>query len=310
MPTDLHGLPVGNVSVRGDEVTVSYLLNNPRILDARIAEAANINYWADRVLPNIGNAPGGVIVFQEWRPDFNWATRKPEELGVDDEVPLTGAVVGDLTMKAAVPEGLGYVVTDQERDRNQTWVMNRRERAFANTLADWFNQRAVDVVMAAITARSRYFTSPDWSNIVTAGSTPTSRALWPHSTMALLEANLVRDRIPFGYDTMLAHALDIWRLCVIYDTDDLGVIATRMGLSEIVRDTTGRVPHGQPIISAGAGAGGTAWENPLRSEVVPERRKRRSVVQAVGSPIYFVDNPYGLLQLRGVADRDIADGVI
>jgi hypothetical protein len=309
MPTDLQGLPVGGASVSGADVTVSYLLNNPRILEQRIAEAANIDYWADQVLPNIGGAPGGVIGYQEWRPDFNFSTRKPEELGADDEVPLTGSVVGDLKMVAAVPQGLGYVVTDLMRDRNQAWLMNRNERAFANTLADHFNQRAVDLILAAISTNSRYYRAFDWSLIVTDGSTPTPRANWPHSQMALLAAGLVTSRIPFGYDVMLAHALDVWRLCVIYNTDDLAVIASRLGLRVIVRDTTGRVPHGQPILSTGAGAGGTAWENPLRAEVVPERRKRRTVVQAVGSPVYFVDNPYGLLQLRGVADRDIADGV-
>ena len=310
MPTDIQGLPVGGASINGDTITVSYLLNNPRILEQRIAEAANIDYWADQVLPNIGGAPGGVIGYQEWRPDFNFATRKPEELGADDEVPLTGSQVGDLKMVAAVPQGLGYVVTDIMRDRNQVWVMNKNERAFANTLADHFNQRAVDLVNAAIAANSRYFTATDWSTIVTAGSSPTPRASWPHSTMALLAAQLVRARIPFGWDVMLAHPLDVWRLCVIYDTDDLSVVATRLGLRAIVRDTTGRVPHGQPILSTGAGAGGTAWENALRSEVVDERRKRRTVVQATASPAYFVDNPYGLLQLRGVADRDIADGVV
>jgi hypothetical protein len=225
MTTALNGLPVGSVSVNGDVVSVSYLLNNPRVLDQRIAEAANINYWADRVLPNIGGAPAGVIIYEEWRPDFNFSTRTPEELGDDAEVPLTGAQVGDLTMKAATPEGLGYFVTDTERSRNQTWVMNRRERAFANTLADHYNQRAVDVITAAISSHSRTFAAPDWSAIVTRGANPTPTAEWPHSTTALLVAGQTEDRIPFRYDAMLAHPLVVWRLQTIYDSDDLAVIA-------------------------------------------------------------------------------------
>jgi hypothetical protein len=61
-----------------------------------------------------------------------------------------------------------------------------------------------------------------------------------------------------------------------------------------------------PILFSQGNVGGTAWEEPIATEVVPERRRRRDVVQCVGSAAYFVDNPFGLLQLTGTATADLA----
>ena len=54
MTTSVAGLPVGSVTVSGSDITVSHLLNNPRIIDRRIGELANFNYWIDKILPNLG----------------------------------------------------------------------------------------------------------------------------------------------------------------------------------------------------------------------------------------------------------------
>lgn len=305
MTTKVAGLPVGNVSVSGPDITVSFLLNNPRILDRRIGELANFNYWIDKILPNIGAPGGGVVIYEEWDPRFSMMDRDAEELAADAEVPLAGTVEGDVKIARAKIDGLGYTVGRTQEKRNQRFVIDRKERALANSIADRFNSRGVAAMLAAISAASRTQAATDWSALVVDGANPDPRDEWPHSTIALLNAEQTEDRIPFKYDGMLVHSLDLWRLHTIYDKDGSGSLESKLGLSTIIEDNTGDIERGKPILFSSGNVGGTAWEEPVQTEVIPEPRRRRKVVQSTGSAAYFVDNPYGLLQLTGVADADL-----
>lgn len=320
MPTEVGGLPVGNAAtVSGADITVSYLLNNPRVIDRRVGEATNFRYFADQVLPNVGAPGGGVIIYQEWDPLYAVMTRKPEALAPDAEVPLAGHFEGDLKVARASADGLGYTVSDPERTRNQRFIIDRKELALAHSIADKFNARAVLAITAAIAAAARTQVATDWSSIVTDGANPDPLSDWPHSTFALINAQQQAARIPWVYDGMLAHPLDIWRLSTIYLKDSvggstnvtqqlgqLGALSMKLGLNTIISDNTAAVPRGAPILFSQGNVGGTAWEEPIKTEIVPERRRRRDVVQCVGSAAYFVDNPYGLLQLTGTAVADLA----
>lgn len=319
MPTEVAGLPVGNAAtVSGADITVSYLLNNPRVIERRVGEATNFRYFADEILPNVGAPGGGVIIYQEWDPRYSVMTRKAEPLAPDAEVPLAGHFEGDLKVARASADGLGYTVSDPERIRNQRFVIDRKELALSHSIADKFNGRAVAVVLAAIAAASRTQVATDWSAIVTDGANPDPVALWPHSTLALVNAQQQQARVPWVYDAMLAHPLDIWRLSTIYlknangqanetlQLNQLQALARALGLNRIISDNTADVPRGAPILYSQGNVGGTAWEEPITTEIIPERRRRRDVVQCVGSAAYFVDNPYGLLQLTGTATADLA----
>lgn len=319
MTTFVGGLPVGNLATTsGADVTVSYLLKNPLIIERRVGEATNYRYFGDQILPNVGAPGGGVVLYQDWDPRYAVLDRKPEELADDAEVPLAGSFEGDIKSANALEDGLGYVVTDKQRTRNQMWVINRRELALAHSIADHFNARAVTTVTAAISAASRTQAATDWSAIVTDGANPDPVDEWPHSTLSLINAQQTQARIPWVFDAMIAHPLDIWRLSTIYLKDNsgntvltqqmdmLGALASKLGLKKILSDNTGLVPRGQPILWSIGNVGGTAWEDPITVEVVPERRRRRDVVQCTGSAAYFVDNAYGLLQLTGTAAADLA----
>lgn len=326
MTTLVGGLPVGTAATAtGDTITVSYLRNNPRVVERRLGEAVNLEYFVDLILPNVGAPGGGVIIYQEWDPRYSTLSRKAEELAPGTEVPLAGTVEGDLKYAVAKADGLGFEITDDERLDNQLFVVQRKELALANSMADRFNLRGVTAIKAAITAASRTYDvgAGDWSAVVTDGANPDELALWPHSILAQINAQQRIDRIPWRYDGMLAHPMDIWRASTIYlkdsvggmniasaqpvfQSDQLRILAMKLGLRTIVADNTGDIERGKPILFSTGNVGGTGWRQPITTEVVPERRKRQDVVQCVGSAVYFVDNPYGLLQLEGVADADLA----
>lgn len=323
MPTiPVAGLPVGTgATVNSDTYTVSYLLKNPRVIDRRLGEAVEFEYFADLILPNVGTNESGVVIFQEWDPRYTVMDRKPEEIAPDTEVPLASGFEGELKIVRAVVDGLGYSVTDDQRRRNLRFVIDRKERALAHSIADNFNARAIAAITAAIAAGSRTFPATDWSALVADGSNPDPLAEWPHSTLAQINAQQRIDRVPWRYDGMIAHPLDIWRLSTIYlkdsvggvtvvggqptfQVDQLSVLAMKLGLSLIISDNTATIPRGRPILFSRGNVGGTAWELPITTEIVPERRRRRDVVQCTGAAAYFVDNPYGLLQLTGVGTAD------
>lgn len=310
MPTPVAGLPVGNTSVNGPDITVSRLLKSPRLIERRIGEVADLRYFINLILPNLGGDMGsGVIVYEEWDPRYSQMDRKPEPLAPDAEVPLANTAEGDVKMVRAEVDGLGYSVTREQENRNQRFVIDRKELALANSIADKFNARGVKALKDAIAASARTFGATDWSAIVTKGNAPTVSANWPHATLQLVKARQSAARTPFAYDGMLAHPLDIWRLGVIYDVVGSDAIRAKLNLNTLIEDNTGDVPHGQPILFSSGNVGGTVWEEPITTEVIPEPRRRRKVVQTTGSAGYFVDNPTGVLQLTGTAAADIAAGV-
>lgn len=313
------GLPVGTgAAVSSDTYTVSYLLKNPLVITRRLGEAVEFEYFADQILPNVGTNESGVVIFQEWDPRYTTMDRKAETLAPDAEVPLASGFEGELKIVRAAVDGLGYAVTDDQRRRNMRFVIDRKEMALAHSIADNFNLRAVTAITTAITASNRLYPSTDWSALVTDGATPDTLAEWPHSVLSKINADQRIARVPWRYDAMIAHPTDIWQLSTIYLKDSVGgmtivgdqptfqvdqlkVLAMKMGLSLIISDNTATVPYGRPIMFSRGNVGGTAWELPITTEVVPERRRRRDVVQCTGAAAYFVDNPYGLLQLTGTA---------
>lgn len=319
MPTTVGGMPVGTqTTASGDTITVSYLRNNPMVIARRLGEAVNLQYFVDLILPNVGTPKSGVIVYQEWDPRYSTLSRKAEALAPDAEVPLAGTVEGDLKYAIAEADGLGFVITEDERDENQFFVVQRKELALANSMADKFNIRGVAVIKNAITAASRTFAATDWSGLVTDGATPDPLAEWPHSTIAQIRAQQTIDRVPWKYNAMLAHPMDIWRLSSIYlknagtggealvaSAAVLNALAGKLGLDLIVEDNTGDIERGKPILFSRGNVGGTGWQKPIGTRVIEEPRRRRDVVQAVGKATYFVDNPYGLLQLTGTANADL-----
>lgn len=307
MPTDIHSVPAGRTAtVSGADITASYLLRNPRIIERRQQEAINLDYWIGRILPNVGgDTSTGVFIYEMWTADIARMSRQAESLAADAEVPLASISVGDLRSAYSDEVGLGYAMTYRQERFNQRWIMDRRELALANEIAAAFNSRGLSVVTKAITDYSRRDRTTDWSAIVTAGSNPTSTDLWPHSQIARVQANQRIARAPFVYNSMLAHPMDVWRLKTIYRVRSMADLAGELGLEDVVEDTTTDVPRGQPILAAAGGAGGTAWVEPITTDVIDERRRRRRVVQTTGEAAYFVDNPSGLLQLTGAADRDL-----
>jgi hypothetical protein len=300
MTTVINEFPVGEVAVSGQDLTVSQLLNDTRFINARVQEVASQFYLAPLLLPNAGTTNNGVIVYEEWSPDQVQLDRRPEDLSADSEVPLAGITVGDLKSVIATEQGIGYAVTRQEERHNRRYLIDRRERAMAYTLALDANRRAISVIKQALADGNRTFPAPDWSAVNPDGANPTPRKQWPHHTIAQVRAIAQKGRIPFVFDTLLVDPLEAVNLETLYE----GQAAQRIGVS-IVVDNTGDVEQGKPILTASGGLGGTVVDDPVETETIPEPRRRRKVVQATGSLAYFVDNKYGALQLVGTADEEL-----
>jgi hypothetical protein len=305
MATDITGLPVGSVSLSGNDITVSRLLEQPRVIDRQLATVLNDIYWADKILPNVGTTSGGVIISAQWNASMALLDSKAELLAPDAEVPLAGADVGEPVVARANFRGLGFTVTDEQKLRNQMFVVQRKQIGLANEMADVFNSAAISVVLKAITDFSRTQPVPEqWDAVViepVVGITPSTQM--PLYTIQSILATQRVNRDPFKFSTLVASPLDLLELQRIYPRDTSIKVnepsrSDALGL-DLIPDTTGLVTLGSPILVAPEGAGGTAWEAPISTEVVPERRRRRDVVQSTGSAAYFIDNPNGVLQLTG-----------
>jgi hypothetical protein len=171
----------------------------------------------------------------------------------------------------------------------------------ANTIALTLDAQAVAVLNAAITGNSRQVAGQSWS---TAAGVTNLNASGTNQPIADLLA--ARQTVELE---MRGHTLDS---IIIHPNQELslGQIAARAGTTiDAILATAGinnwysspRVTPGTAILYEAGAVGGWANEFPLAEETWYEPEEQSDWYQWSVSPAMFVDDPYALEQLTGIA---------
>lgn len=303
MPASPITYPLGPPSISGNLITVDQALSNPTIITREIAQLADQKFFASKVFSDAGGIDGGAILYElppTTATDL-FAERAIQEVEPGAEFPVLTFLRG--VPVVAKPKKIGgkVPVTKEAKKRNNVRYMQRAMIQAANTIALTLDAMAVSVLNTAISGNSRTVAGQSWSTA--AGVTNLNVSGTNQPIADLLTARKTVELELRGH--MLNSA-------ILHPNQELslGQIAARVGTTiDMLLSTAGienwysspRVTAGTVILYEEGQVGGWANEFPLEEETWYEPEEQTDWYQWSVSPAMFVDDPYALLELTGVA---------
>jgi len=290
--------PLGPPTVSTTTITVDMALQQPTRVTRSLMDLTLQRFFADRVFTSAGGVTGGAVVYDELQANELSLPRDIQRVEPGAEFPL-------VTSERRVPKvatvekwGGKFYTTDEARDRNNVAEYTRHVRQLANTIVRKLNQRAVEVLEAAITSGSRTVTGRNWSTVVTAGSSASAANLWPARDFALAQFQAETEELGIVYDLWIMNPQEYMNLATVYG----------QGLADILRSAgidifvTNRVAAGTAYAIAQGQVGEMRVEQPLATETWRDGRgTQKTWTQSSVRPLWFVDNKFAVLKFTGLA---------
>jgi hypothetical protein len=292
--------PLGPPRVTGSEITVDIALNQPTRVTSMISDLTLERFIIDRVFTSAGGVSGGAIVYDEVTVNELYLDRDVKRVAPGDEFPLVTGV--RRAPKVAEPEKWGgkFFMTKEARQRNDVSQFTMRTRQLGNTIVRKLNQRAIMILDASITASGQTVVGNNWNAVVTAGGSASNASAYP--AFDFMNIQTLADNMELGVviDLWLLNPAQWLRLGTIYGAFLTDMLANA-GISVFVSP---RVPAGVAYALASGMVGELRVEFPLATETAEEGAptlRQRTWVQTSVSPAMFVNNPFAVFKVTGLA---------
>jgi len=290
--------PLGPPTVSGASFTVDMAVRSPTRVTRSLMDLTLQRFFADRVFANTGGVTGGSVVYDEVLTNDLYTERDIARVNPGDEFPIVTSLRRAPKVAEVEKWGGKFFVTVEARDRNDTSVFARHVQQLSNTIVRKINQRAVEVLEAAVQASpTRQVTGNNWATVVTAGSSASNSTLWPGYDFARAQSLAEVDEMGIVYDLWIMNPQEYLQLARIYGTG-LNDLLASLGISIFV---TNRVAAGTAYVVAEGQAGQMRVEQPLATEQWYEEETQRFWTQASVRPLFFVDNRLAVLKFVGLA---------
>ena len=292
--------PLGPPRVTGTEITVDIALNQPTRITSMIMDLTLQRFLADRIFTSAGGVTGGAVVYDEMTTNQLYLDRDVKKVAPGDEFPLVTGV--RLAPKIAEPEKWGgkFFMTREAVKRNNVAQFTMRTRQLGNTIVRKINQIAIKTLEDSITASGQSGAGNDWSAVVTAGAGASSAELYPAFDFMNVQSLADTDELGVVIDLWLLNPQEWLRLGTIYGQGLVDMLASA-GISVFVSP---RVPAGVAYALASGMVGEMRIEFPLATETAEEGApllRQRNWVQTSVSPVMFVNNPFAVYKVTGLA---------
>lgn len=289
--------PLGPPSVSSTLITVDLALQQPTRITRTLMDLTLQRFFADRVFTSSGGVSGGAVVYDVLVANDLYTNRDIGRVPPGGEFPLVTSLRRAPQVAQVEKWGGKFFITNEAKDRNDVAVFVRQTRQLANTIVRKINQRAVEILNAAVTANSRTVVGNNWQTVVTTGSSASNATLWPARDFA--RASLLADQEELGivFNLFLMNPQEYFQLATIYG-NALYQLIDSLGLDIFV---TNRVPAGTMYAVAEGQAGQMRIEQPLVTETWYEQETQRTWTQSSVRPVMFIDNPHAVLQITGLA---------
>jgi len=303
MPAAPLTYPLGPPSVSGTSITVDVLLNNPTVITRDIAKLADANFFASKVFSDAGGVEGGAVLYElppTTATDL-YAAGAIQEVAPGEEFPTNSFNRGVPVVAKPRKLGTKWEVTKEAKKRNNTRLIQKSMAQTANTIALTLDAMAVGVMNTAITANSRTVAGQSWATAAGITNLNTSGTNQAVSDILGVQTVLEGEQRGHQVDSIIINPAQ--KL-------SLAQAATRMGTSiDAILAAGGiknwksskRVTAGTAILYEAGMVGGWANEFPLVGVVYWDDETECWYYQWSVSPLMFVDNPYSLYQLTGIA---------
>lgn len=290
--------PLGPPTLSGGSITVDMMLQQPTRITRMISDLSLQRFIADRVFSNGGGVSGGAVIYDEATMNELYAARDVERVAPGGEFPLITSERP--TPKVAEVEKWGgkVFVTDEAKDRNDGAMFTRQMRQLTNTIIRKINARCIEELTTSITNSGQSVAGHDWSAVITAGTSASSASVYPFADLALANQMAEEDELGIVYDLLLVNPQEYAQLLILYQSAGLRQLLADVGLGIYVSN---RVPAGTAYVLAQGQVGQIRIEKALGTETWRDPDHERTFVQASVRPLFFVDNPFAVLRLTGLA---------
>jgi hypothetical protein len=289
--------PLGPPTMSGTTYSVDLALQQPTRVTRTVMDLTLQRFFADRVFTNSGGVTGGAVVYDVVLTNDIYLERDIGRVAPGGEFPIVTSLRRAPQVAAVEKWGGKFFVTDEARDRNDVSVYTRHIRQLANTIVRKINQRAVEVLNAAVTANSRTATGHSWGSVITTGSSATNANAWPAADFAAAQYQAEVEEMGVVYDLWVLNPAQYLSLATIYG-NFLGELLDSLGLSVFV---TNRVAAGTAFAVAEGQVGQMRIEQPLATETWRDADGRQQTwTQTSVRPVMFVDNPLAVIKFSGL----------
>lgn len=197
---------IPNVSAQdGPRITINAWLKDPLRVPTYVIDLMAQGFLADAVLRTVGQAPAGVVRFEESTPIY--ADTGVENRAEFAEVPVARTSLGQPNVAYTVDKSLAVVVSDEDVRRSAVDKLAMRMTQVRNTIIKAWDDVFVGAVMAHPTVQ-RLTAAQTWS---TAGYDIRADIL---SAMRLVEGALDEQGAELGFeaDTLIVNRADKYTL--------------------------------------------------------------------------------------------------
>jgi hypothetical protein len=289
-------------SVDGTELTVDFMLNNPTVVTAIVADLTMRNFFLDRIFSSGGEVEGGAVLYDQANFLDTYLDRDVERIAPGAEAPIVGGSRTAPLMAQVEKFGGKFPTVDEARRRNRQTSYNNNLRRLANTIVRKMNQRGMAELAAAITAYSRTGSGVSWGDAMTLTMTTRTAALMPMRDVSAAQKALENLEMDYEYDTLVVNPQESDVLRVLYE-GELDEVLADNGINELV--STPRQAAGKALLCAGGQVGELRLEEPLRTWTADEKTSAPTMVeqtwtQSMVNPIMYVTDPYAIVEITGL----------
>jgi hypothetical protein len=296
--------PLNPASTTGTDITTDILVQQPTRVNRFVTDYLNINrrrFLLDVIFDNGGGMTGGAIIYESQGLNDFYATRDVQQVAPGAAFPLV--TFARQALGQANPEKWGgeFEVTYEARDRNDTRQLQRKTIQLANTIIRKLNIRAMIELEAAIASLggAGVIAGNNWAAAIPSGSNPTAPPLTPIADLAeVVTTNDLRE-LGLVYNTLIIHPSDLSVLRLFYQ-GQLNAVLADYGFDTVF--ATPQIAAGTVYAVAGQGqVGQYRVEQPLQTVSVEDKLLEKFTIKSSVRPAMFVDNPYAILKITGVA---------
>lgn len=290
--------PLGPPSVSGTELTVDMMLQQPIRITKMISDLSLQRFIIDQVFSSTGSVSGGAVVYDIAAKNELYTERDVQKVAPGSSFPLITSERQAPGIAEVDKWGGKVFVVDEAKDRNDSASFTNKIRQLTNTIIRKLNQQAINILEASITASSQTMTGNSWGSVVVGGSSQSNADEFPAYDFAHASQLAEEDELGIEYDLWLLNPAQYTALVTIYGGANLRELLAEMGIRIYVSN---RVPAGSAYAVAAGQVGQFRVEKPLGTETWRDPDHERTFVQASVRPVMFVDNPFAVLKVTGLA---------
>lgn len=293
--------PLGPASVSGSTITLDMLLNEPSRITAYLADISLQNFFADKIFMNGGGVSGGSVIYNQITYNDLYPTRDVATVAPGGEFPNLTATRP--TPLVAVPEKFGgkIGITDEEKRRNDPWVIQSAGVKVMNAITRKINTRAVSALASAVaqTGGATSMIGNNWASTVTGGASQTTNQQWPAADFARAQQLADQTELGYVYDLWLVNPQEKAHFYEVYS--GVGAAQDQLDSYGVSMFASNRVTAGTGYAVATGRLGQMRMEVPLSTETWRDPEEQVTWVQSYCCPLFAVTEPYAVIQVTGLA---------